>query len=264
MKRSFLFFAALLFLFNVSAFAQQTDVSAGTDISAPIVPMVKKPAKNFLKVNLLNIAIRNYSFQYERVLSKRFSLAIGYRFMPAGSLPLMSTVESLAGDDKSTKDALKSLNISNTAITPEIRLYVGKKGYGRGFYIAPYYRYAAFDMKGLKVELNNGDDNIVFSGKLTTQNVGLMFGAQWMLSKRISLDWWIIGAQIGTHSSDLTGKKEVALTDTEKDDINKFAKDISFPNLKLKTEFIDNNTAKISTSGPWAGIRAGLCLGVRF
>ena len=235
MKKKSLFFLFLILFISNQTFAQNAD-----NEQEQKKPETKKPAKNFLKVNLMNLAIRNYSFQYERALSKRFSFALGYRFMPSGSLPLMSTVESLAGDDKSTKDALRSLNISNTAITPEIRFYVGRKGYGRGFYIAPYYRYAAFDMKGLKVELNNGDDNIVFSGKLTTQNVGLMLGAQWMLSKRISLDWWIIGAQIGTHSSDLTGKKEVALTDTEKDDINKFAKDISFPNLKLKTEFIDN------------------------
>jgi hypothetical protein len=265
MKRSFLFFAALVFVCNISAFSQQTDVSTATETYGPSVPKGNKPAKNFVKINLMGLPLRNYSFQYERALSKRFSIALGYRFMPSGSLPLLSVIESAAGsDDKSTRDALRSLKISNTAITPEIRLYVGRKGYGRGFYLAPYYRYAAFEMNGLKVELEDGKDNIVFSGKLTTQNLGLMLGAQWMLSKRISLDWWIVGAQIGTHTSSLKGIKEEALTPTEKDDINKFSKDISFPNFKLNTEFIDNNTAIISTSGPWAGIRAGLCLGVRF
>jgi hypothetical protein len=223
------------------------------------------PPGNFIKVNLLGLPLRNYSFQYERVLSKRFSIALGYRFMPSGPLPLLSAIESAAEfEDISTKNALRSLNIANTAITPELRLYVGRKGYGRGFYLAPYYRYAAFDMKGLKVELENGNDNIIFSGKLTTQNIGLMLGAQWMVSKRISLDWWIIGAQIGSHSSNLKGRKDIPLTDEERADIESFSKDITFPNLNLKTEFIDNNTASITTTGPWAGLRAGLCLGVRF
>ncbi|MFN5333711.1 MAG: DUF3575 domain-containing protein [Bacteroidota bacterium] len=262
MYKSIISLSWMVISFSV-AVAQDTQVNQAAPVRK--VSATPKPPGNFIKINLLGLPLRNFSFQYERVLSKRISLALGYRFMPSGPLPLLSTIESIAGsEDPSTKEALRSLNISNTAITPELRFYVGRKGYGRGFYLAPYYRYATFNVKGLKVELDNGNDNIVFSGKLTTQNIGFMLGAQWMISKRISLDWWIVGAQIGSHSSNLKGEKDIPLTDDERADIERFSKDITFPNLNLKTEFIDNNTASITTSGPWAGLRAGLCLGIRF
>jgi hypothetical protein len=262
MYKSIISLSWMVISFSV-AVAQDTQVNQAAPVRK--VSATPKPPGNFIKINLLGLPLRNFSFQYERVLSKRISLALGYRFMPSGPLPLLSTIESIAGsEDPSTKEALRSLNISNTAITPELRFYVGRKGYGRGFYLAPYYRYATFNVKGLKVELDNGNDNIVFSGKLTTQNIGFMLGAQWMVSKRISLDWWIVGAQIGSHSSNLKGEKDIPLTDDERADIERFSKDITFPNLNLKTEFIDNNTASITTSGPWAGLRAGLCLGIRF
>ena len=41
--------------------------------------------------------------------------------------------------------------LSNYSVTPEIRFYVGKKGYGQGFYIGPYYRYASFEVKDVNI-----------------------------------------------------------------------------------------------------------------
>ena len=264
MKRSFLFFAALVFVCNISAFAQQTDVSTATETYGPSVPKGNKPAKNFLKVNLLNIAIRNYSFQYERALSKRFSIALGYRLMPEGGIPLLSTIENAAGiKEEDVKDALRDVKIKNMAITPELRLYVGKKGYGRGFYLAPFYRYAVYETGRLPIKVDDDKKTINLSGKLTTNTFGLQLGAQWMLSKRISLDWWIIGPQFGTHKSEFTGAQDEEFTESEQQDIDNFFNDFSLPNLNLKTKR-DNNSITVSTSGPWAGIRAGLCLGVRF
>ena len=264
MKQRFLFFTCLLLLVNLASFAQQADLSPSVDTAAPVITKVKKPAKNFLKVNLLNLAIRNYSFQYERALSKRFSAAIGFRIMPKGGIPLLSTIEkSVSIDDEDVSETLRKVRIKNMAITPEVRFYVGKKGYGRGFYLAPFYRYAVYETGRLPVEINDEGKTVDLSGKLTTNTFGLQLGAQWMLSRRIFLDWWIIGPQFGTHKSEFTGSQDTNFTDDEKQDIDAFFEDFSLPNLNL-TSKTNNNSITVSTSGPWAGIRAGLCLGVRF
>nr|MBP6365337.1 hypothetical protein [Bacteroidales bacterium] len=41
-----------------------------------------KPQMNFVKFNLTSLLLKNYSLQYERVLSKSISAAVSFRFMP--------------------------------------------------------------------------------------------------------------------------------------------------------------------------------------
>src|SRR5512133_2425114 len=103
----------------------------------PSVPEKKQtPQMNFVKVNLTSIALKNYAFQYERVLTKRISVGLSYRTMPSTTLPFKDLIiNSMKDADQQTIDAIGSLQVSNTAITPEVRFYLGKKGYGRGFYI---------------------------------------------------------------------------------------------------------------------------------
>jgi hypothetical protein len=265
MKKISLSFIILLFIGNPASFGQMTDTTALADSVIVTKPKVKKPARNFIKVNLMNLALRNYSFQYERALSKRFSVALGYRLMPTGGIPLWSTIETMVDiTDKDVKDALTKVQVTNTAITPELRLYVGRKGYGRGFYLAPFYRYSVYETASLPIKVDNNTRSVNLSGKLTTHTFGLQLGAQWMLSKRISLDWWIIGPQFGTHKSEFAGVQDTDFTQSEKDDIEQFFKDVSFPNLNLTSPPPTNNSISVSTTGPWAGIRTGLCIGVRF
>jgi hypothetical protein len=59
--------------------------------------------------------------------------------------------------------------LGNTAITPEVRFYVGKKGHGRGFYLAPFYRNATYKGSGLKFAYQNAlnvESTISMSGDL--------------------------------------------------------------------------------------------------
>jgi hypothetical protein len=234
----------------------------------------RKPTKNFIKMNLWNIPIRNYSFQLERVLTKRLSIAIGYRTMPEQGLPLIEQYKMIAGldettfpEDKELLDKIRSVKVSNTAITPEIRLYLSKKGYGRGFYLAPYYRMATYTLNGYSesYESENRLNNVTLSGKITAQSYGLMMGAQWKLARFISLDWWIVGAQVGTHQGEFSAQKDISFTGDEKSLISEAASDISVSNIAFSSpEFPSANTVRVTTSGIWGGIRAGLCLGISF
>ncbi|MBP6686866.1 MAG: hypothetical protein KA160_03325, partial [Lacibacter sp.] len=116
-----------------------------------------KQKMNIVKVNLMALGLKNYSFQYERVLSKHVSVALGVRTMPMNGLPLKSTIIDIVGeDDPQITQTINDLKVGNFAITPEVRFYLSKKGYGRGFYVAPYYRYATFKAEQVSIEYESG------------------------------------------------------------------------------------------------------------
>jgi hypothetical protein len=266
MFRSICILCCILLTINVS-FAQKSkgkSTSAETKVSSKNIT----PPGNFIKFNLAGLALRNYSFQYERSLSKKISLALGVRIMPAGSLPLLSSIEQLAGNDEPDfVSAVRSININSTAYTPEVRWYPGKKGYGRGFYMAAYYRYLKMDLsssKQFKVEIDNDPRNITLASGIQAHNIGLMMGAQWMLSKRLFLDWWIMGIQAGFQKGSLLVTPDIDFTDAQ---IAEIQNDISVNFTALgQTTAIDRNRVNIQTNSflPVTGLRAGLCIGVRF
>ena len=88
-----------------------------------------------------------------------------------------------------------------------------------------------------------------------------MLGAQWKLSKSLYLDWWILGPSYGKSDGSLTGQKTLSVSEQQaiRDELGQL--DIPF------TEFtfdVNNNGASVFFNGPWAGLRGGLCLGIRF
>lgn len=223
--------------------------------------------KNFLKVNLSSIVFNNYSFQYERVLGKRWSIALGYSFRPSGEIPFSSTVKGFADEeDDATTFLIDNAKIGATAITPEIRWYLGK-GYGRGFYIAPYYRYTKFEAENVQVAYvdQNGDDQTVrMGGDITANSFGLMFGAQWTIGKHFTIDWWILGAHIGTASGDIAGVTTQVLTQDEQDQVRDVLEGFEIPFIDSEVQ-TSSSGAVIKMDGSWGGIRAfGVNVGYRF
>lgn len=90
-----------------------------------------RPKMNLVKTNVTGILLKNYSVQYERVFTKRFSASLSYRNMPEGGLPFRSFIlDRMEQDDQEGRDIINNLLVSNYSITPEIRFYLGKKGYG--------------------------------------------------------------------------------------------------------------------------------------
>ncbi|MBK8089451.1 MAG: DUF3575 domain-containing protein [Chitinophagaceae bacterium] len=228
----------------------------------------EKRKMNIVKVNILPaLFIKNFSFQYERIVSKHFSIALGSGFMPNSGIPYKDRLISIA--DITDPDAINSINnfkMSSFSITPEVRFYLGKKGYGRGFYIAPYYRFSSFKSDELPVDYTNSNDQsstMLLKGDIKTNNGGLLFGSQWFLGKAITLDWWILGVHYGTNKGLFTGTSSTPLTLEEQDNIKQTLDDISLP-VGTITSTVNANGATVNLSGPWAGIRGGLTLGFRF
>lgn len=226
--------------------------------------------KNVLKVNLTGLAFKNYGFQYERMLSRKTSIAVGFRTQPQGELPLLGFLENQI-DDPETFSELKKISYGNTAFTPEIRFYMGRKGGPRGFYIAPYARYSKSqvslqDFEFTFEETVNGQTfeetrTVELNGDVTGITGGLMFGAQWRLGKAVYLDWWIIGGSVGTSSGLINAV--TALDQNEQDGLRDELNNLDIPVLDY-TVTVDGNGAKLDFNGPFASLRGGLSLGIKF
>lgn len=266
MKKSIIFLAFILFI--IGGFAQQTQAQSGG-----ITYTEKyKPKMNLVKVNLTGIPLNNYSVQFERVLFKRLSIGVSYRKMPTKSLPFLSTLQEQI-DDPDMNDMLGDLKIGNSAITPEVRLYLGKKGYGRGFYLAPFVRFTNYEADDFILKYDDENDqeqSINFGGDGKALTYGLMVGAQWSLSKHLVLDWWIVGPHYGNAKLNLNGVSSRVLGAEEQDILLDMMDDIvseieGVAELKTTaTASVDQNGAKLNTNGLWGGIRAGISLGIKF
>lgn len=227
--------------------------------------------KNFIKFNLTALVLKNYSLQYERALTKRVSIAFAFRDMPETTLPCKTQIlNQMDASDQTAIDAVNGLKISNMAFTPELRFYLGKKGYGRGFYIAPFYRYATYNANNLVVDYEYQDDNdqqvnasLTMSGDVTANTGGLMFGAQWSLGRFVCLDWWILGPHFGSSKGDLTGIPSQPIPAEGQTEIRQTLEDMEIPLVKQTVE-VSASRVNMKIDGPWGGLRAGISLGFKF
>jgi hypothetical protein len=220
-----------------------------------------------IKLNLLALPLRTITLQYERVINKFLSVTIAGRFMPSATVPYKNWIYNRYGeDDPDVKKALDNMHISNYAITTEVRFYVGKKGYGTGFYIAPSFRHARFDLKNLEYSYINDMDEESFinmSGDMTANYGGFMLGAQWALGEHLSLDWWIFAPFLGIEKTYLAGKTSDPLSVEDQLSLEEELNDIDIPYTETKVQ-VNENGAAIQLNGLLAGVSAGLAFGVRF
>ena len=219
--------------------------------------------RNLIKVNLTSIAFRNYQFAYERTITKRIGVQVSYGFIPTGQVPLV--------DEYIKDEDINNIQMGGSNFTLEPRIYLGR-GYGHGFYIAPYYRYSHFNIDNLTYNYRSEDPAvsgekipIAFNGKTNSNNVGLMIGAQWLLGRKDNwvLDVWFIGGHYGGATGTITGKSGRPLTSYEqaqlKEDIEDL--DISLFDYKVRT---NADGAVIDLDSKWLGVRSGISFGYRF
>jgi len=218
---------------------------------------------NLVKMNLTSVVFRNYQFAYERLFTKRFSVQVSYGFIPAGQIPF---VDEIIKDEN-----VENIKLGGSNLTVEPRFYLGK-GYGHGFYIAPYYRYSHFNVDNLTYNyrsedpaLNGQKVPIAFTGKTNSNNIGLMIGAQWLLGRKDNwvLDVWFIGGHYGGASGTITGKSARALTPYEQNQLNEDIKDLDISIFKYNVT-TNSSGAVIKLDSDWLGVRSGISFGYRF
>ena len=213
---------------------------------------------NIVKTNVTAYAFRNVNLTYERIINQKFSVAIGFGSMGKGSVPFSKSY---------IKDTeLSNVEVSLTNFTIEPRIYLGR-GYGHGFYLAPYYRYSSFNADNIVLTGNYGmgDVPLKISGKASGNSAGLMVGAQWFLGKSDNwvLDFWMAGGHYGKGNGDFRGTSNRTLSPAEQQELKKKIDGLDIPFVKY-TSTTDANGANILVDGPWAGVRSGLSVGYRF
>ncbi len=222
---------------------------------------------NAIKLNLLGLPLNNYSLQYERKLNNRMSAALSFRVMPSSGLPFKNTIADAIGDnDVDVQATVKSFRMSNIAITPEFRFYIGRKGNMRGFYVAPFYRFANFKVENLVVSYTddlNAKQQVSLSGKQQTHTFGAGIGKQWILGKMVVLDWLIFAPHFGVGNGTFTGVSSQTLSAQEQADLYKELDDLDIP-LTTKKITVNANGATMGLSGSWGGLRSSLSIGIRF
>lgn len=248
-------FLPIALLSSVALLAQQKELDSS---------MIKK---NIIKTNVTAYVFRNFNLSYERSINKWFSVNIGFGIVPEGKVPFLKSF--LNEEDR--KD-FEDIKIKQTNITIEPRIYLGE-GYGKGFYLAPYYRYTSLATNSFTFMYDYEDEitgttysiPLRASGKTTANSVGLMIGAQFFLNKSrtLVLDWWIAGGHYGSGKGDFSFESDRTLTPDEQAQLKKNIEELDIPYIKYTVE-TNPNGAKVKVDGPWAGLRSGLSLGYRF
>jgi hypothetical protein len=264
-----LFITCMLTLVNaqeVPVVVTSESVKTSADTSK-VAAVGAKRAKNFIKFNITSALIKNYSLQYERVISRSVSVAVTFRMMAVSGIPYSDNIiKRFDITDAKTQVVIENTNVGNYAITPEIRFYTGKKRYGNGFYLGLFYRYGHYTINNALIPYDtDGGDEVTLdtSGDVSSHTGGFMLGAQWALGKHICLDWWMLGPHFGVSSGDFTSLSSGPLSEVDQQDIADEINDIDIPMFK-KTVTVTSDKVRMSFDGPWGGIRAGLSLGVKF
>ncbi len=264
-KTSFRFAPLLLLLFLAKqSVAQQPD----TTLNKPV--KLRYP-KNNVKMNLSSLALNNYSFYLERSLSKKVSFSLGYRTMPSsllGDLPAIKKASEKFSDGDELFDGINSITASNKAYTGEFRFYGGKKPGARGFYLSLYGRYTDIKLDyDYTYEAQNGPYSIPIKSSFKGIGGGLMIGAQWLIAKRVTFDWYVLGGHYGKLTGNGNGLANLtALSANEKAEIKSEIEDTgSLGGVTSVTANVNNTGLDVNATGPFIGLRGlGFSLGIAF
>lgn len=228
---------------------------------------------NIIKGSLTSFALKNYHVSYERSLNHFMSVSASYRYMPKGSLPLQSLAKKYIDNTAINFDLFQ---MGNNALTLEGRFYLGLQKMS-GFYLAPYARFANFDL-AVPVEYTYTPDKAVGSiitpapitktadlnGTIQSNSYGAYIGIQKQLLTKLVIDIWLIGGHYGHSNGALRFVAPEKLPTQAVTALQKTLDDTNLNPFELKSK-VDQNGATAEMKGPWAGIRGlGISLGLRF
>lgn len=226
--------------------------------------------KNIIKGNLTSFALKNYHLSFERSLNHFMSVSASYRYMPKGSLPLQAIAKKYIDNPAINFDLFQ---MGNNALTFESRFYLGLQKMS-GFYIAPYARFADFDLS-VPVEYTYTPEGSFIAptpitksanldGVIKSTNYGAYIGLQKQLLTKLVIDIWFIGGHFGSSNGTLNFIAPEKLPTQAVSALQKALDDTKVSPFEI-TSKVNQNGATADMKGPWAGFRGlGISLGLRF
>jgi len=225
---------------------------------------------NIIKGNLTSFALKNYHLSFERSLNHFMSVSASYRYMPKGSLPLQAIAKKYIDNPAINFDLFQ---MGNNALTFESRFYLGLQKMS-GFYIAPYARFADFDLS-VPVEYTYTPEGSFIAptpitksanldGVIKSTSYGAYIGLQKQLLTKLVIDIWFIGGHFGSSNGSLNFIAPEKLPTQAVSALQKALDDTKVSPFEI-TSKVNQNGATADMKGPWAGFRGlGVSLGLRF
>ena len=221
--------------------------------------------KNVIKFLPVNLLANSLSFEYERKFSPKSSFILGVGF-------------------SSPKEFAKKFNLSTTdntitqdefgvmSIRAAYRHYAGHHIRPVGFYFSPYLKYQKFSANADNKRKNfDVTPNVYYNESYdvsgSTLNFGLQWGVQFMIAKRVAVDFYFLGIEAGladvkaTVRSDDANSIDVVYNGVE-ENINKLP---SFFRDKVKATKVGSNEVDVKGSSiPYPWLRSGISIGIAF
>jgi len=217
--------------------------------------------KNVVKFLPVNIPFQSITFEYERMLNARNSLILGV------GLPNQQSIIGKYGMDASSD--LKTAELGTMHIRAAYRHYTGRGVLPKGFYIEPYLKYQKITGNA---SVENSNLNDTYKGNLdvnlNTLSAGFQLGAQFLIAKRVTLDFYFLGFEAGMLSGNVTAiSDQLADADNLKANIEDAISNLpSFIGDKLTvTQSTDKKEIKVNaSSAPYPWLRGGISIGIAF
>jgi hypothetical protein len=227
--------------------------------------------KNLVKINLgALLALKSYSFNYERMLTKKISFMAGYNTLPESKLsdmPLIKKVsDKLLEDGDPIKDDFDRIKVSNTAYTAEFRFYSGSNPGARGFYISLYGRYANTKSDYQYIyETNAKTYQLPIKADIKGFGGGILMGTQYIIAKRVALDFYV-GGHYGKSNGDANAIADLSSMSTqEKADLQADLESlVEIRGKQYLKATVTNDGVMAKVNGPFIGLRAGASIGIAF
>jgi hypothetical protein len=228
--------------------------------------------KTVLKMNVTSLLFKNYNFELERSLTRRIAAQVSYRTMgakPLSQQPALRKGYSLAGeDDGALEDDWGNIAVANKTYTAGFRFYMGSKPSPRGFYLGVYGRYAKFNVNyDYTYETDTRNYLIPVAASAKGIGGGAYFGVQWLIAKRVALDYQIMGGHWGKltgSGSSVTDLSELTTQDRQnvKGDLEAMLPDVG--STKYINADVSDNGVNLKIDGPFVGVRSGISVGISF
>ncbi len=224
------------------------------------LPVTRKNSVKFLPVNL---SLNSIAFEYERMISTKNSLTLGIGIPTNSSFTKKSIFDTMDPADMPYNDKLGIFSVRAA-----FRHYAGKSGLPKGFYISPYLKYQDIKVNATISATDDNDNSYEnkIEMKVNTMNLGFQLGYQFLIGKRVNIDFYFFGLEAGMANIDGNSTPDnPSYVNSVASDVQNFVDDMpTFVGDKIKVSKTTTSVLLKGTSIPYPFYRGGISLGIAF
>ncbi len=227
--------------------------------------------ENVVKLGIGGVWYGGINLEYERVLTDKTSLLAEFGFTTPKDFSesrLDSWSNRFGIQDAESSIDLTTAKLNSFYLAAEYRFYVGQEVI-KGFYVAPYLKYANYSasIDGTYDNNNQIDIDSDIEVGLSNVTIGAGIGYQIIINDQITVNWNIIGLGLGINrfKASFTSTDQSNVFGEWQEDVRKFLADLPFIGDNFDTES-NNSTRTIDGSASYVSLpfRFGLSVGYMF